>query len=53
MNSNRLVNKQKQNKQTNKNIYEDWVSKLNYKILFFVPYSRHQNCLDKYLTTYT
>ena len=26
-----------------------WVSKLNCKTEFFVPYSRHQNCLDKSL----
>ena len=44
MNFNSLVIKQKQ---TNKNIYEDWVSKLNCKTEYFVPYDGHQNCLDK------
>ena len=29
--------------------YEDWVSKLNKKIGFFVPSTRHQNCLDNSL----
>ena len=50
MNSNSLVIKQKQqsNKQPNE-IQEDWVSKLNFKIEFFVLYNRHQNCLDKSL----
>ena len=49
MNSNSWVIKQKQ-KQT-KYIYidEDWVSKLNCKIEFFVPYNDHQNCLNKSL----
>ena len=51
MNSNNLVIKQKQ-KQTNKQaiyIDEDWVSKLSYKIEFFVLYNGHQNCLHKSL----
>ena len=46
MNFNSLINKQKQ-KQTKKQS-EVWVSKLNCKIEFFVPYNEHQNCLDKY-----
>ena len=29
--------------------YEDWVSKHNWKIEFFVPSTGHQNCLDKSL----
>ena len=51
MNSNSLVIKQKQ-KQTIKRKYEDWSSKLNCKIEFFVPYNGHQNCLDKSLMEY-
>ena len=48
MNSNSLINKQKQ-KQTNKQ-NEDSVSKLNCKIEFSVSFNGHQNCLDnKYL----
>ena len=47
MNSNSLIDKQKQ-KQTNKQ-NEDWVSKLNCKIEFSVSFNGHQNCLDKYL----
>ena len=43
MNYNSLVIQEKQNKQ--KYIYEE----LNYKIEFFPPYNRHQNCLDKSL----
>ena len=45
MNSNSLVNEQKQTNKQN----EDWVSKLNCKTEFFVPYNGHQNCLNKYL----
>ena len=47
MYSNSLVIKQKQTKY----LYEHRVSKLNYKIEFFVPHIGHQNCLDKSLTT--
>ena len=47
VNSNSLGNKQKQKQKNKQN--EDWVSKLNCKIEFFVQYNRHQNCLDKYL----
>ena len=43
----------RQNKQTKKQqqifVCKYWVSKLNYKIEFFVPYKGHQNCLDKSL----
>ena len=45
MNSNSLVNKQKQ-KQTNKQ-NEDWISKFSSKIESFVPYKGHQNFLKK------
>ena len=31
--------------------YEDWVSKLNWKIEFFVSSTGHQNCLNKSLST--
>ena len=51
MNSNSLVIKEKQ-KQTIKRKYEDWSSKPNCKIEFFVPYNGHQNCLDKSLIEY-
>ena len=34
---------------TYKNIYEDWVSKLNCKIEFLVLYNAHQNYLHKFL----
>ena len=50
MNSNLSVTKQS-NKQTNKQKYicSDWVSKLSWKIEFFVLYNGHQNRLDKSL----
>ena len=50
MNSNGLVITQKQKQTYNKTyIYDDWVSKPNCKIEFFVPRKGHQNCLDKSL----
>ena len=48
---NSLVIKQNTNKHINnqKHIYQDWVTKLNCNIEFFLPHNRHQNCLDKSL----
>ena len=43
-NYNSFVIQQKQ-KQTNKNIYDDWVSKLSCKIKFFVSYNGHKAAL--------
>ena len=52
MNSNCWVIKQKLKHLKQKYICEDWVSKLDSKIEFFVLYNRHQNCLDNSLMVY-
>ena len=52
MNSNCWVITQKLKHLKQKYICEDWVSKLDSKIEFFVLYNRHQNCLDNSLMVY-
>ena len=48
MNSNISVTKQT-NKQSEIYVYQDWLSKLSWKIGLFVLYNEHQKCLDKSL----